>query len=411
MIAEFSVSNFRSIRDEQKLSFIANSDELMSDEYCCEVAKDVNLLKIGIIYGANASGKSNILKALEFFVDIVCNMPGAKTDKISYTRFLMDNHSTDEHSRMSVVFYLEKEKYVLSVELDNDRIYKESLSVYTSKKPTLLYSREYNAEQDASEVVFNASLKLQKQAQGVIIGNTINNCTVMAAFGRSNVPSSKLNLVYNFFANHVADMLTPSVSLSELTKTQLREDRENSLKLFLLRFLKASDFNISDIKLWDGSSASSSEIVFMHKTDNGAYEMGEALESSGTIRYMGIAVLLNKLVNSNTFMSIDEIETSLHYELVAYFIKAFLANSEGTSQMLFTTHDINLLNENFIRRDVVWFTYKDSEGSTNLKRLSSMGLRKSLSPYHAYMQGKLIPMPFIASPYFELNINTYEKSE
>lgn len=410
MIAEFSVSNFRSIREEQRISFIANSDELMSDEYCCEVAKDVNLLKIGIIYGANASGKSNILKALEFFDDIVCNMPGAKTDKIPYTRFLMDDHSSDEHTRMSMTFYLEREKYVLSVELDNDRIYKESLSVYTSKKPTLLYNREYNAEQDASNVMFNASLRLQKQGQGVIIGNTINNCTVMAAFGRSNVPSSKLNHVYDFFANHVADMLTPSVSLSELTKTQLREDRDGSLKLFLLRFLKASDFNISDIKLWNGSSASS-EIVFMHKTDNGSYEMGETLESSGTIRYMGIAVLLNQLVNGNTFMSIDEIETSLHYELVAYFIKAFLANSEGTSQMLFTTHDINLLNENFIRRDVVWFTYKDSEESTTLTRLSSMGLRKALSPYHAYMQGKLIPMPFIASPYFELNINTYEKTE
>lgn len=139
--------------------------------------------------------------------------------------------------------------------------------------------------------------------------------------------------------------------------------------------------------------------------------MGESLESSGTIRYMGIAVLLNQLVNGNTFMSIDEIETSLHYELVAYFIKAFLANSEGTSQMLLTTHDINLLNENFIRRDVVWFTYKDSEGATDLTRLSTMGLRKTLSPYHAYMQGKLIPMPFIASPYFELNINTYKKSK
>ena len=411
MIAEFSVQNFHSIREEQTLSFIANNDELMADEYCHEVAPDVSLLKIGIVYGANASGKSNILKALQFFNGIVCNMPVAKTDKIQYSRFLMDNHSPEEHSRMSMVFYLEREKYVLTVEFDNDRIYRESLSVYASKKPTMLYSREYNAEKDTSEVVFNPALKLQKQSQGVIAGNTINNSTVLAAFGRSNVPSSRLNLVYDFFSGHVADMLTPSISLSDLTKTLLKEDRDGSLKLFLLRFLKASDFNISDIKLWNAPSVSSSEILFLHQTDNGAYELGEALESSGTIRYMGIAVLLSNLVNGNLFMSIDEIETSLHYELVSYFIKAFLANSEGTSQMLFTTHDINLLNENFIRRDVVWFTYKDSEGATELTRLSNMGLRKSLSPYHAYMQGKLIPMPFIASPYFELNINTYEKEK
>lgn len=101
-------------------------------------------------------------------------------------------------------------------------------------------------------------------------------------------------------------------------------------------------------------------------------------------------MILNFLLKTNRFVSVDGVETSIHYELLAYFIKVFLANSNGTSQMLLTTHDINLLNEDFIRRDTIWFTDKDELGETNIVRLSSLGLHKNLSPYNAYRQGKLV---------------------
>ena len=87
----------------------------------------------------------------------------------------------------------------------------------------------------------------------------------------------------------------------------------------------------------------------------------------------------------------------VHYELLSYFIKVFLANSNQTSQMLLTTHDINLLNEEFIRRDTIWFTDKDEQGETNVVRLSALGLHKNLSPYNAYKQGKLVKLPFLGS--------------
>lgn len=93
----------------------------------------------------------------------------------------------------------------------------------------------------------------------------------------------------------------------------------------------------------------------------------------------------------------------IHYELLSYFIKVFLANSNQTSQMLLTTHDINLLNEEFIRRDTIWFTDKDEQGETNVVRLSALGLHKNLSPYNAYKQGKLVKLPFLGSQYFDLN--------
>ena len=100
---------------------------------------------------------------------------------------------------------------------------------------------------------------------------------------------------------------------------------------------------------------------------------------------------------------VDEVETSIHYELLSYFIKLFLANSEGSSQLLMTTHDINLLNEDFIRRDAIWFTDKDKCGATSLKRLSGLGLHKTMNPYNAYKQGKLVDLPFLGSIFLDHN--------
>ena len=145
------------------------------------------------------------------------------------------------------------------------------------------------------------------------------------------------------------------------------------------------------------------ELTFTHKAREKLYDLSEEYESNGTMRFLGMAVILNFLLKKNKFVPIDEVETSIHYELLAYFIKVFLANSDGTSQMLLTTHDINLLNEEFIRRDTIWFTDKDEQGETKVFRLSSLGLHKNLSPYNAYKQGKLVKLPFLGSQYFNLN--------
>ena len=145
------------------------------------------------------------------------------------------------------------------------------------------------------------------------------------------------------------------------------------------------------------------ELTFKHKVGDKLYDLSEEYESNGTMRFLGMAVILNFLLKTNRFVLIDEVETSIHYELLAYFIKVFLANSEGTSQMLLTTHDINLLNEEFIRRDTIWFTDKDEYGETKIVRLSSLGLHKNLSPYNAYKQGKLVKLPFLGSQYINLN--------
>ena len=439
MIAEFKIRNFYSLRDEQTLSFIPTNDDTSRDIYTEEVADGVSLLKIGCIYGSNASGKTNILKALDFFSRFMVDDSLNKGDEIGVVPFLLDDVSRQERTQFEMTFYLNREKYRLNLVLDNKVIYEETLQVYSSVQPTLLYKRTFNAEKDATDIVFGGKVGLVKKSREAIEGNAINNRTVIAAFGKSNVEKSRLNLVYEFFSQRIAPIMYPQSSLMGFTKRRITKDKDGRLKKFILHFLKASDFNISDIAIHEeevnitpemeliiknasGMPANakeeilkkgtlhSDEMFFVHHTSNGDKELDEELESRGTKRYMGLATILYDLLIRGVILPVDEIETSIHYELLSYFIKVFLVNSKRGGQLIVSTHDINLLDEDYIRRDVIWFTDKNDCGETQLIRLSTLGLHKTLSVYNAYKQEKLVDLPFLDSIYMDMD-EYYETEE
>lgn len=420
------------MRDEQTLSFIPTNDDTSRDIYTEEVADGVSLLKIGCIYGANASGKTNILKALDFFSRFMVNDGLNKGDEIGVVPFLLDDVSDKERTQFEMSFYLNREKYKLNLVLDNKVIYEETLQVYSSVQPTLLYKRTYNPEKDATDIVFGGKVGLVKKSREAIEGNTFNKRTVIAAFGMSNVEKSRLNLVYDFFSQKIAPIMYPQSSLMGFTKRRITRDRDGRLKRFILHFLKASDFNISDIAIHEeevsitpemelvikNTSAMpekakeeilkkgtlhSDEMFFVHHTSNGDKELDEELESRGIKRYMGLATILYDLLVHGVILPIDEIESSIHYELLSYFIKVFLVNSKRGGQLIVSTHDINLLDEDYIRRDVIWFTDKNDCGETQLIRLSTLGLHKTLSVYNAYRQEKLVNLPFLDSIYMDMD--------
>ena len=249
MIAEFTIENFFSIKSPQKISFEPSSDTFMSDEYSYEVKDGIKLLKVGIIYGANASGKTNILNAVEFFRMLVLRMPKDRNEKTGVVPFMLDDMSRNERTKMSMVFYIGQSKYILTFELDAKYIHSETLIVYDSIRPTKLYSRSYDAATDSTTIDFGVNLKMTKKSQDVISGNTINNSSVLAAFGKSNVERTKLNDVYDYFAKQVKEVLAPGMLLSGYVKSRLDKDESGDLKKFILNFLKASDFNIEDVAL------------------------------------------------------------------------------------------------------------------------------------------------------------------
>ena len=242
MIAEFSVENFFSIKSPQKISFEPSSDTFMSDEYSCEVKDGVRLLKVGIIYGANASGKTNILNAIEFFRMLVLRMPKDRNEKTRVVPFMLDDTSRNEMTKMSMSFYINQSKFILTFELNAKYIYSETLIVYDSIRPTKLYSRSYDAETDSTAIDFGGNLKLTKKSQDVISGNTINNCSVLAAFGKSNVERTRLNDVYDYFANQVKDVLAPGMLLSGYVKSRLDKDENGDLKKFIFELSEGFRF-------------------------------------------------------------------------------------------------------------------------------------------------------------------------
>lgn len=433
MIASFTVQNYLSFRQPVSFSFEPTSDSFMSDEYTIEVKEGVRLLKIGIIYGANASGKTNLIFALNALRNIMCFSSEDKMKGIDIVPFLLDSESSKQHTMFELSFYVGGEKYLLQMEVDNKRIYREKLAFYPSIKSALLYDRTYNQEENLVEIKWGAYLKFSKKSTLAIEGNTIPNTSVMAAWSKSNVETSRLDDIYRFFSEQMFLPLSSSDPLASYAREALRNDDEGRIKSFVKTFLQASDFNISDIEIEDEEMPISEEVrnlflslpmtegsrfewlkegimhkeqfVFSHHTKHGDYKLPEVLESSGTFQMLILSVLLYKMLNGESITIIDEIESSLHYELLSYFIRTFIASSEKPSQLLFTTHDLNLLNEDYLRRDTIWFAQKDEEGVSQLTRLSSYGLHKRVSPYNAYRQNKLAPLPFLGSQYIDINVD------
>lgn len=429
MLATFTVENFLSFRNPVTLSFVPTNDKTLKDEYLYTVRDGVQLLKIGIIYGANASGKTNLIHALYQACNILSRPTVDKQQGLKVLPFLLDTSSRELPSRFSFTFYVATEKYLLELEVDKQRIYSERLFFYPSSKAALLYERGYDASHDLATIRWGGYIGMNKKETLAIEGNTIPNMSVLAAWRKSNVEAPHLAKVYSFFSEQ---LFLPSSTTSwvSFAKLQFHQDNLGKLHSFVRRFLQASDFNISDIaikeevipkdavnalisslpvsneeksSLFREQDLKKETFMFQHHTPGGVFELPEGLESTGTLQMLGLSIVLYRLISEQHFVVIDEIESSLHYELLSYFIRTFLASGGEASQMLLTTHDLNLLNEDYIRRDAIWFTHKATEASSALTRLSAYGLHKNVSPYNAYRQNKLAPLPFLGSQYFSQN--------
>lgn len=418
MIAEFKIENFLSFREEQVLSFEPSSGKEYESQYCAEIKEGVKILKLGVLYGANASGKTNLLKALEFLRKFVLTQKNDKTEPTGIVKFQFDDDYTSKPSKFFLSFFLNQIKYSYSVVLDDNKVLEENLIYYPGTQPATFFERKFDFEKGKSTIKFGGTIDLKLSDKKLIEGLTISNSSVFSAFGKANVEKSIFDDVFNWFKENFMQMVQPTTDLLDWTSSRVEQD--DYCKDFVLEVLQKADFNISAIdideeeisvdeeleskissmnmpeslkeEILQKKMLKAKDISFMHKTKLMQKSLPRRLESNGTIRYYGLGGVLNKLLSSNTFLCVDEIENSLHYDLVAHFIKTFLMNSNN-SQLLFSTHDINLLNEDFLRRDTVWFVEKNEYGASELNSLIDFKLHKNLSPFNAYKIGKLGAKP------------------
>ena len=248
MILQFKVKNFLSIRDEQTLDFTASTDNTY-EEYTVVKIKNVRISKLGVIYGPNASGKSNILKALYWLFMFTTNEDFRKLSLgTGLVPFKMDKDSRNEHSSMYLIFYIGDSRYEYYIELDSERIYHEEMYYYPNSRKALVYERTWNPEKKSSSVTFGPLLKLTATQKLFIESNCVANATVLSTYQNSNVDrNGMLDDILEYMKTHILAALNARTDITSFANDMMKNMKE--IKPFIRDMLVQADFNITDMYL------------------------------------------------------------------------------------------------------------------------------------------------------------------
>lgn len=427
MIQEFTVENFRSIKTKQTLSFLANNKiQTGSEEYLCtQINASVRLLKLCVLYGYNASGKTNLLKALGFVRNLVLSGPETKDEDTEFIPFALDEETRKQPGTFSLIFFIGKIRYEYAVCIDRKRIYRESLRFSPEGRVATLFTRTFDAENSVSKLTIGAKCSLSAKNKIVLSGNTLENSTVLHAYQKSNIHSPALDTVILYFRETLMPMITPSVLLRDWSLERLAENTEK--KQFFVKFLEKADFQIADLEIKKNSFSvddellnnlteqgaprglleqlkkdkqfETKELFFTHETSKGSYQILAEDESQGTLRYFGLGGVLQELITKPHIVSIDELESSLHPDLATFFLQMFLMNSTN-SQILATTHAQYIMDLDYMRNDMIWFCEKDTMGGSEYYCAQDFKLHKNNNLANFYRSGKLGAKPILGSPLF-----------
>jgi len=415
MIINFSIQNFGSIKDKQILSFEADKTTHLEDYYIVPV-KGLRVLKLGLIYGANASGKTTILNALEFLRDIVLKPESNKNEQFAFNPFLFDNVSRTQNSVLSIEFIQNNKKYYYEVEFNQNAIVNEVLNHYNPTKANV-FKRITDLEKQFTKISFGSKLKMDKTFEKTLESNTLWNNTVLGGFLKTNIESDELKDATDWFLNYLTPVIYPSTSLVNYITSKI--DESEIRKADIVNVLKKADFNISNIeieefeegndKMSDSKKKGKTKTDVLnleHTIDDKKYSLPFELESQGTKRYYGFAGVLSLLINDSIAISIDELEASLHPDLFVHFLLSFLVNSKK-SQIIATTHNREILsNKDIFRNDAIWFTDKTDQSATELYSLSdfdSSVIRDTSNVYNAYKIGKLGGVPNLGDYFIDIS--------
>lgn len=412
MLIEFSVKNFLSFKDKVTLSMEkGNGDENLDNVIS---ANNFDLLKICAIYGANASGKSNILKALTCAILMVKNSSlipvGGKWTFIK--PFLFAEDSKNKPSEFEFIFIANDVKYRYYFTADANRIYDEVLDAYYSQKPTNIFTRT-----KTNVYEFNND---KNKLESLSTNNTENKLFLSTA---TTWNYEKTKDAYLWFTSSI----NTYSSLNNIEDKDLIDysSGEENLKEFALKLLKEADILIKDItvdyeeKEMDSTMidmlvppfAKNSEkfkvknvnIELEHEimdsnNDVHTYKLNFVDESSGTKVLFALAPFLKRAFETTKVIVVDELEKSMHPALVEFIVKLFNNKeiNKANSQLIFTTHAINLLNLELLRRDQIWFTEKNPKnGVSDLYPLDSFSVRKDENIQKGYINGRYGAIPFI----------------
>lgn len=421
MIHSFYVENFLSIRDRQEISFATTSDKTVRDFVAVEVKPNVYINKLGVFYGANASGKSNVLFAMEALFYLLYAPQYDKSNEVA--KYLPFALCKNKPTTLGVVFFRNGIRYDYEVSYCNTHIISEKLEFYPTRTRADFYTREFIGIDKQPKIKIGGKTKVLSKTRNDIITNTFNNHTVLSTIGKTSLNDDAYLFVdlYNWIKTNVHNVDGDFKGKSMITEIN-KVCKDGTKKDFYLSLLRKADFNITNFSVVDRTDNLPSDFVkeiissglsdedkfsilndvsFTNHSQNGDFDIESRFQSDGTRRFTELLKYLYDLVSENHIYFFDELGNRMHYDLMVYYIALMLHNSDQ-SQLFFSTHNILLLEEDFIRRDMVYLVDKDKENATSsYTRVSDMGLHKNLSLYNAYKIGKLGAKPELGSPYID----------
>lgn len=424
MLIEFSVENFRSIKEEQTLSLLATKlKEHPGNIISAPDDSKYDILRSAIIYGANASGKTNILKALSNFVALVILSTDLKVGKKipAYQPYRLDKSCLGKPSKFQIEFIGPKNiRYRYLVSFTEDEFLSEELFYYPKKQEALLFSRL-----KGEKIKFGNYLTGRKKS---IEAELLPNNLFLSKAANSNL--EQLQDIYLYFVQNfnfqMKDHIQSLIADTSTTRRLAESDDKHFMEKINI-FLKFADTGISSLKivkndfefdfkknLPDGFPAylakaletqasmrpTFSHLLYENNEEIGTVDFDISEESDGTTKLYSLASdIITSLINGEIFV-IDEIDNSLHPHITSLIVSLFNnpKTNKKNAQLITATHDASLLNQNLIRRDQVWFTNKKKDGSTQLYSLVEFDKNevRAKTPFSSwYLSGRFNAVPLI----------------
>lgn len=422
MLEEISVKNFLSFNEEVSLSFEATTEEFGENNLVVTMPDGKRLLRFAMIYGANASGKTNVLMAMDTLKRFWRKTPEDIDKSTGIVPFRFDVVTPSKPSEFTIRFYVDGVRYWYVLRVNTKRVVEEKLSYYASNRPTMLFHRKM--EDDRLNLSINHTvLHVSEVERQQIQINCFDNMSFFAARSKVNIQLPEIDVARKWMIEQVMNPVLPGQSMFEYAKNQVEKD--SSLIPYLLEKMGSADFNITGLQTERKPSDFPKEVIqeiredkdlseeekkdlltsiqanFEHTVSNSRgkekYVLEDTLESRGTKRVLGMEIAMYKAHLRKALLPVDELETSLHPALIEEVIYDFLKTYDE-SQLLITTHYdflLDLIND-LIRKDCVWFTEKGADGATALYSLAEFaGLNKLKSLQRAYRGGRFGAIPNI----------------
>ena len=371
------------------------------------------MLKAVIFYGANGSGKTNILCALDFLRDAIIRFPVDEDDDFPYMRFALDPEYAEKESVFDLYFFIGDVRYRYYLEISPRRITKEELRVYhNGNNSRAIYTRKYNIEKDVHTVRFGTWMSLSPKDRKTVEDNTKDNISVLSVYASKNISCNELKVVRNYFRYEFFKIYRLQDGDQEVAKA-LKDD--NQLKLLLVDLIRSFHSNIVDIKVEEETKAipeearqillqmkhsdEEREVIeklqtltkltshYIHKTRLGEFSLEASLQSEGTRSFIRHLVLFYKSIQNGWLIALDEFGAGMQAKTQHLLLDFFLKFSEH-SQLIFATQSLGFLDYPRMRRDAIDIIYKDEIGQTHIDTTTVRGIHKNIKLRKAYIDGK-----------------------